>query len=143
MPALAELLRKKDAPGNLYKSTVEDTLFFNREQACLVKKIVKISNKNYNYWISNEVEDKVIDKRFLRQELHALNDQFDWKMEPIFIYYNNLSFDQYTRFTMKLGNDDLLEGALFKKNKEYYITSMSCFVDPTADVKKLPQSDNI
>ena len=77
MPALAELLRKKDAPGNLYKSTVEDTLFFNREQACLVKKIVKISNKNYNYWISNEVEDKVIDKRFLRQELHALNDQFD------------------------------------------------------------------
>ena len=64
-------------------------------------------------------------------------------MEPIFIYYDNLSFDQYTRFTMKLGNNDLLEGALFKKNKEYYITSMSCFVDPTVDVKKLPQSDNI
>ena len=64
-------------------------------------------------------------------------------MEPIFTYYSNLSFDQYTRFTIKLGNDDLLEGALFKKNKEYYITSMSCFVDPTADVKKLPQSDNI
>ena len=37
---------------------------------------------------------------------------------------------------MKLGNNDLLEGALFKKNKEYYITSMSCFVDPTVDVKK-------
>ena len=37
---------------------------------------------------------------------------------------------------MKLGNDDLLEGALFKKNKECYITSMSCFVDPTVDVKK-------
>ena len=44
---------------------------------------------------------------------------------------------------MKLGNNDLLEGALFKKNKEYYITSMSCVVDPTVDVKKLPQSDNI
>ena len=136
MPALAELLKKKDAPGNLYKSTVENTLFFNCEQVCLVKKIVKISNKNYNYWISKEVEDKVIDKRLLRQELYALNDQFDWKMEPIFIYYDNLSFDQYTRFTMKLGNNDLLEGALFKKNKEYYITSMSCFVDPTVDVKK-------
>ena len=77
VPALAELLRKKDAPGILYKSTVEDTLFFNLEQVYLVKKIVKISNKNYNYWISNEVEDKVIDKRFLRQELHALKDQFD------------------------------------------------------------------
>ena len=74
VPALAELLKKKDAPGNLYKSTVENTLFFNCEQICLVKKIVKISNKNYNYWISKEVEDKVIDKRFLRQELYALSD---------------------------------------------------------------------
>ena len=74
VPALAELLKKKDAPDNLYKSTVENTLFFNCEQVCLVKKIVKISNKNYNYWISKEVEDKVIDKRFLRQELYALSD---------------------------------------------------------------------
>ena len=29
---LAELLRKKDAPGRLYKSTTENKSFFNREQ---------------------------------------------------------------------------------------------------------------
>ena len=29
--ALAERLRKKDAPGNLYKSTTENISFFNRE----------------------------------------------------------------------------------------------------------------
>ena len=32
MLALAERLKKKDAPGNLYKSTTENVSFFNREQ---------------------------------------------------------------------------------------------------------------
>ena len=73
---LAEHLKKKDAPGNLYKSTTQNISFFNHEQVFIVRKIVKISNI-YHYWISKEREDKVIDKRFLRQELYALNDQFD------------------------------------------------------------------
>ena len=73
-----------------------------------MEKIVKISNTNYSYWISKEREDEVIDKPFLRQELYLLNDQFDGKMEPIFIYYNNLSFDQKKRFTLEFSNDDLL-----------------------------------
>ena len=30
-----------------------------------------------SFWISKEGEDKVIDKCFLKQELYALNDQFD------------------------------------------------------------------
>ena len=30
---------------------------------------------NY-YWISKEAEDKIINKRLLRQELYAINDQF-------------------------------------------------------------------
>ena len=70
---LAERLKKKDAPGNLHKSTTENISFFNREQVFIVRKIVKISNI-YHYWISKEGEDKVIDKCFLRQELYALND---------------------------------------------------------------------
>ena len=73
----AERLKKKDAQDNLYKSTTENISFFNREQVFMVKKIVKIFNKNYNYWIPKEGEDKVINKGFLRQELYALNDQFD------------------------------------------------------------------
>ena len=77
MLALAERLKKKDVPGNLYKSTTKNISFFNCEQIFVMKKTVKISIKNYNYWISKEGEDKVIGKRFLSQELYALNDQFD------------------------------------------------------------------
>ena len=73
----AERLKKKDAQDNLYKSTTENISFFNREQVFMVKKIVKIFNKKKNYWIPKEGEDKVINKGFLRQELYALNDQFD------------------------------------------------------------------
>ena len=73
-------------PGNLYKNTTENISFLNCEQVFIVRKIVKISNTtNYHYLISKEGENKLIHKRFLRQELFALNDQFDWKMEPVFI----------------------------------------------------------
>ena len=64
MLALAERFKKKDTPGNIYKSTTENLSLFNREKVFVVKKIVKISNKNYNYWISKEGKDKVINKRF-------------------------------------------------------------------------------
>ena len=68
--------KERRVPGNLYKSITENISFFNREQVFVVRKIVKISNI-YHCWISKEKEDKVIAKRFLRQELYALNDQFD------------------------------------------------------------------
>ena len=42
--ALAARLKKKDAPGILYKSTTESISFFNREQVFVVRKVVKISN---------------------------------------------------------------------------------------------------
>ena len=64
-------------------------------------------------------------------------------MEPVFIYYNNLSFDQNKRFTLEFSDSDLLEGVIFKKNKDYYINSMSCYIDLTVDVTKLPQFNKI
>ena len=64
-------------------------------------------------------------------------------MEPVFIYYNNLSFDQNKMFMLEFSDGDLLEGVIFKKNKDHYITSMSCYVHLTADVTKLPQFDKI
>ena len=64
-------------------------------------------------------------------------------MKLTFIYYNNLSFDQNKKFTLEFSDDDLLQGVLFRKNKDYYITRMSCYVDLTIDVTKLPQSDKI
>ena len=64
-------------------------------------------------------------------------------MEPVFIYYNNFIFDQNKRFTLEFSDGDLLEGVIFKKNKDYYIANMSCYVDLTVDVTKLPQFDKI
>ena len=72
---LASRVKKKDAPGVLYKSTTENKPFFSRKQVYVIKKIVKIAD-SYNYWISAEGENQVIPNRFFREELFALNDQF-------------------------------------------------------------------
>ena len=74
--ALAERLKKRDAPGNLYKSTTENMSFFNREQIFIVRKIVP-RDDSHDYWISKTENGEIIDKRFLRQELFALNNQFE------------------------------------------------------------------
>ena len=75
---LTERLRKKDAPGgNLYKSTTKNMPFFNRNEVFIVRKVVP-TDDTYYYWISKTTDgDKLIDNRFLRQELFALKNQFD------------------------------------------------------------------
>ena len=47
---LAKRLKKKDAPGRLYKSTTENMSFFNREQIFIVRKILPKIN-SYGYCI--------------------------------------------------------------------------------------------
>ena len=73
---LAERLRKKDASGNLYKSTTENISFFNREEIFIVRKVF-LKEDSYNYWISKTADGEIINKRFLWQELFALKNQFD------------------------------------------------------------------
>ena len=73
---LAERPRKKDAQGNLYKSTTENISFFNREEIFIVRKVL-LKEDSYNYWISETADGEIINKRFLRQELFALKNQFD------------------------------------------------------------------
>ena len=53
---LAERLRKKEAPKNIYKLTTENVSFFNREKKFIVKKRLKgIENPViYYYWIAPE-----------------------------------------------------------------------------------------
>lgn len=41
-------------------------------------------------------------------------------MKPTFIYYNNLTFDDEKNFSTDFSNEDLLEGAVFNKNKSLY-----------------------
>ena len=72
---LPERLKKEDAPGIFYKSTTENKPFFNREEIFFIRRNAFINN-SYNYWISKTVSGETINKRFLRQELFALKEQF-------------------------------------------------------------------
>ena len=74
--ALAERLWKKDAPGNLYKSATKNMSFFNREQILIVREVVP-RDDSHDYWISKMEVGEIIDKRFLRQKLFALKNQFE------------------------------------------------------------------
>ena len=71
---LAERLKKKDAPGNLYKASTDNIPLFNRGRIFTIYKRAKINNSIYLYWV--EEDGKKINGRFLRQELFALNNQF-------------------------------------------------------------------
>ena len=72
---LAERLKKKDAPGNLYKASTENMPFFNRNRIFTIYiNKAKLNNDIYLYWV--EEDGKKINGRFLRQGLFALNNQF-------------------------------------------------------------------
>ena len=71
---LTERLKKKDAPGNLYKASTDNMPFLNRDRIFTVYKRAKLKNGTYLYWV--EEDGKKINGRFLRQELFALNNQF-------------------------------------------------------------------
>ena len=71
---LAERLKKKDTPGNLYKASTDNIPIFNRKRIFTIYKRAKSNNNTYSYWV--EENSKKIDGRFLRQELFALNKQF-------------------------------------------------------------------
>ena len=73
---LAERLRKKDALGNLYKSTMENTPFFDRNEVFIVRKVVPVDN-SYYYWISKTGNSILISNKFLRQELFTIKNQFE------------------------------------------------------------------
>ena len=71
---LAERLKKKDAPGKIFKSTTDNIPYFNRNRIFTIYKRVKLNNGSYLYWI--EEDGQKVKGRFLRQELFALNNQF-------------------------------------------------------------------
>ena len=64
-------------------------------------------------------------------------------MDPIFIYYNDLKFQDNKIFTIKFSDGDRLDRVLFKKKKDYYLVSMSCFIEITNDLSELTHYDNI
>ena len=64
-------------------------------------------------------------------------------MERIFIYYNNLKFKENKIFTIEFSNEDQLQGIMFRKAKDYYLTSMSCFIQLTSDLTELENFSDI
>ena len=71
---LAERIKKKDAPGVLFKSTTENIPFFNKKEVFKIRKR-NLVNSVYNYWIKKD-NNQNIDKRFIREELFALEKFF-------------------------------------------------------------------
>ena len=71
---LAERLRKKDAPGNLYKASTDNIPFFSRNRIFTIYERAKLNNGIYLYWVEEDGEK--IDGRCFREELFALNNQF-------------------------------------------------------------------
>ena len=71
---LAERIKKKDAPGILFKSTTQNVPFFHKKEIFKIRKYNLVDNV-YNYWIKKENNQK-IDKRFIREELFALENNF-------------------------------------------------------------------
>ena len=73
---LAERLKKKDAPSKFFKASTDNTPSFNREKIFKIYKRAKLYNGTYLYWLEDE-NNKKVEGRFLRQELFALNNQFE------------------------------------------------------------------
>ena len=73
---LAERLKKKDAPSKFYKASTDNIPFFNRDKVFRIYKRAKLNSGSYLYWIEDENNNK-IEGHFLRQELFALNKQFE------------------------------------------------------------------
>ena len=66
-------------------------------------------------------------------------------MEPIFIYFDKVKFDNSSlkTFTITFSDGDLLDGVLFKRTNDYYITSMTSSITIEKDLKELKDYDNI
>ena len=64
-------------------------------------------------------------------------------MDPIFIYNNNLIFDENQRFILNFSDGDILKGVNFSKENDYFIMSMSCFTEVFNDITKLKQYNDI
>ena len=66
------------------------------------------------------------------------------KMDPVFIYYDIVKFqNEYKIFNIDFSDGDNLQAVSLKKNRDYYITSMSCFIKITQDLTELNHYEEI
>ena len=72
---LSERLKKKDAPGRLFKPTTQNKSYFSKK-IFIIKKRVQTTSNEWYYWVAEENSKIVNSYRYIRQELYALNDQW-------------------------------------------------------------------
>ena len=61
-------------------------------------------------------------------------------MEPVFMYWNDVKYvgdNNFKKFKVQFNDSDRLNGVVFKKNRDYFITSLSTNVKLNKDVKDL------
>ena len=61
-------------------------------------------------------------------------------MEPSFMYWNDVKYvgeSNFKKFKVEFNDSDKLNGAIFKKDKDYFITSLSTNVKLNKNVKGL------
>ena len=67
-------------------------------------------------------------------------------MEPVFTYWDKVKFknsDNFKEFKVTFGNGDLKTGVVFKKNRYYFITSLSANIELEKNLKELKNYDQI
>ena len=67
-------------------------------------------------------------------------------MVPVFIYYDKVKFqNEYKIFNIDFSDGDNLQAVFFlkKKDRDYYITSMPCFIKITQDLTELNHYEEI
>ena len=72
---LAERIKKKSAPGKFYKSSVQNSSFFNKEQIFVISNKSTIAGKIF-YWLADVRDKKLLKERFQRQEIFAIENNF-------------------------------------------------------------------
>ena len=68
---LAERIKKKSVPGKIYKQSVPNITYFNKEKIFTIRATQMIDRITY-YWLKNTETNRKVTKRFARTELLLL-----------------------------------------------------------------------
>ena len=87
---LAERMKKKSAPEQFYKQSVQNIGYFNKGKIFIIRAIQTINKIKY-YWLKNAETNRKASKRFMRTELFTLKSNFfqlKTCIQHIFIKFN-------------------------------------------------------
>ena len=67
-------------------------------------------------------------------------------MEPVFMYWNDVKYvgdNDFKKFKLQFNDSDKFNGVIFKKDRDYFITSLSTNVKINKNVKNLDDFEKI